>query len=598
MKRFFDWLESRTGWVSFWREMFFTGIPGGPRWRYVWGRVLLFALLAEMITGVALWMVYSPSAQTAWESVHFIQYQIPAGWFLRGVHHYIAQILIVLFLLHLAQMVVDGAYRPPREMSFWLFLVLMAVSMACAFTGYVLPWDQRGYMASQISSGLMANTPIIGPWLRSLALGGSSAGNQTLTRMMAWHAGILPLAIIALMALRAFLHRRQGWPAPPKNEPHESVVPWWPRQALRDGAACLAVFSIVAFIVLRAHGAALDAPARPGEPDLAARPDWYFLFLFKMLHWEIFGGARQVIPSLILPGVAFGFMAALPWLSRWQLARRASVIFFLGGVLGYAGLTASAWWADKNDRQHQAALRLAERTAARAHELVTERGGVPAEGAIALLQNDPQTQAPALFAKKCASCHSYDGHNGQGLALTSAPSAADLRGFGSREWLRGLLDPVQLMTPRYWGGTAFVHPKEGQKLSKMVKYVTEDLSDLSAEKKSQLEALIAALSAEAELPVQKEADVRDQALIATGRSYLGEDHFACTDCHKYRETTEGNSPDLDGWASRQWTIDFILNPAHERFYGRRNDRMPAYEKGELTRQQIEWIVDWLREEKR
>jgi ubiquinol-cytochrome c reductase cytochrome b subunit len=267
-------------------------------------------------------------------------------------------------------------------------------------------------------------------------------------------------------------------------------------------------------------------------------------------------------------------------------------------VLGYAGLTASAWWQDKHDRHQQAALALAQRTAQRAHELVSERGGAPAEGAVALLQHDPQIQAPALFAKKCASCHSYDGHDGQGLALTSAPSAADLRGYGSREWLRGLLDPAQLVTPRYWGGTSFVHPKEGKKPSKMVKYVNEDLRDLSTEKKSQLEALIAALSAEAALPAQKEDDARDQALIVTGRTYLGEDHFACTDCHKYREETDGNSPVLDGWASRQWTIDLILNPAHERFYGQRNDRMPAYEKGELTRQQIEWIVDWLREDQR
>lgn len=180
--------------------------------------------------------------------------------------------------------------------------------------------------------------------------------------------------------------------------------------------------------------------------------------------------------------------------------------------------------------------------------------------------------------------------------MATEASAADLAGFGSRRWLREFLDPAHLTTPRYWGETAFVKPPEGRKVSKMVTFVTEDVAAYTPAQKAQLEKVVIALSAEAKLASQAAEDARDAAAIAEGAALLGEDGLSCTDCHKWRDETSGR-PDLDGWGSRQWTIDFIHNPAHERFYGRNNDRMPAYgEKGELTAGEIGMIVDWMRGE--
>jgi mono/diheme cytochrome c family protein len=212
----------------------------------------------------------------------------------------------------------------------------------------------------------------------------------------------------------------------------------------------------------------------------------------------------------------------------------------------------------------------------------------------AVLAGDALTQGPRLFAQKCAACHAYDGHNGQGRPLATPASAADLAGFGSRLWLSEFLDPAHLVTPKYWGGTGFVKPSEGEKVSKMVTFVTEDVAGYSAAEKSQLEKVVLALSAEAGLPAQAAVDARDETLITEGRRLLGEEGLACTDCHAWREETSGR-PGLDGWGSRQWMIDFIHDPAHDRFYGSRNDRMPSYGvKAELTPDQIAMIVDWLR----
>ena len=92
-------------------EALYERIPGGARWRYVWGSTLVFAFFVQVITGVFLWMAYSPSSQTAWESVYYIQHEMQGGWLLRGMHHFTAQAMVVLLALHLMQVVIDGAYR-------------------------------------------------------------------------------------------------------------------------------------------------------------------------------------------------------------------------------------------------------------------------------------------------------------------------------------------------------------------------------------------------------------------------------------------------------------------------------------------------------
>lgn len=627
MRALLAWLDERTGAVGFVRDLLYHAVPGGAGWRRVWGTLVLFALLAEFITGLALWLFYAPGVGSSWESVRYVQEEVAGGWLVRGVHHWVAQFLVVLLALHLLQIVLGGLYRAPRELWFWVTALLSSMVLAASFTGYILPWDRRGFMAAQVSSGLMSNVPVVGPWLRELFLGGTQAGQFTLQRVMTLHVGVLPGVIAALIVVQTLLWRRalrleekaSAHAALPKAEAENNGVsaeaeaalakavvasqsetsgrvPWYPGQAWRDAAACLAFFALVAVAAWLGRATSLQAPADASLADASARPEWYFLFLFKLLHLEIFGGARQIIPAMVLPGLVFGALLLMPFVARWRWGHRLNAVAFMAGLAGYAALTAYAWLEDKRNPAQQAALAQAGAEAARALELARKSGGLPPEGMAALLADDAVTQGPRLFARKCASCHAYDGHNGLGQPLATPPSAADLAGFGSREWLQGFLDPAQHSTEKFWGGTAFVDPPEGKKPSKMTAYVMEDVAAYGAEEKQQLEKVVLALSAEARLPSQAEADARDAAVIEEGRALLGSDGLACADCHKWREETEGK-PDLDGWASRDWTIDFVSDPAHERFYGARNDRMPSYgPKGELSPRQIEMIVEWLRGE--
>src|SRR6185295_7340820 len=158
----------------------------------VWGSTLVFAFSVQLITGLFLWTAYSPSVQTAWESVYFIQQIMWCGWIVRGLHHFMAQAMVVLMALHLMQVIIDGAYRAPREVNFWLGLILMQIVLALSLTGYLLPWDQKGYWATRVATKMMGLVPVFGQSLQRIIVGGSEYGHHTLTRFFALHAGVLP----------------------------------------------------------------------------------------------------------------------------------------------------------------------------------------------------------------------------------------------------------------------------------------------------------------------------------------------------------------------------------------------------------------------
>ncbi len=586
MKPALDWLDNRTGYRKLVHETLYENVPGGARWRYVWGSTLAFCFTIQVITGLFLWLAYSPSSQTAWESVYYIQHEMWGGWFLRGVHHFTAQAMTVLLVVHLMQVVIDGAYKAPREINFWSGIILLLLTLALSLTGYLLPWDQKGFWATRVATNIAAITPFIGPELQKLVVGGTDYGHHTLTRFFALHAGIIPGAIIAFIVAHIYLFRKHGLtPKEPRRRPDAA---FWPDQVLRDAVACLAVLLVVLFLVFRYHGAELGAPADPSEPFAAARPEWYFLFLFELLKY--FPGGTEIWGAIILPGILMAVLAAMPFIGNWKLGHRFNLGFLWAMMVGVGALTFLAMKADRSNPDYIAAVKAAERDAHRAVVLAKSPDGIPPTGAVTLLRGDAFTQGPKLFAKNCASCHRYDGHDGLGGQPKDAPSAADLKGFADRAWLTGLMDPAKIDTPHYFGGSKL----QGGKMSKFVK---EDVAGFDDATKKELQKAIVALSAEAQLKSQREADKRDEVIIAQGTKALIGATLSCMDCHKFHEDGEelGTAPDLTAYGSRDWLIAFIANPNHERFYGSKNDRMPAFgEEKQLTLQEIGLIADWLR----
>jgi ubiquinol-cytochrome c reductase cytochrome b subunit len=207
------------------------------------------------------------------------------------------------------------------------------------------------------------------------------------------------------------------------------------------------------------------------------------------------------------------------------------------------------------------------------------------------LRHDPLTQGPKLFAKHCASCHRFDGHDGLGLKPKEPPAASDLKNYGSREWLAGLLAPEKITNAHYFGATKL---KDGR----MSKFVSKTVAKFSAEEKADLTKVVATVSAEAGLKSQRQLDASSVDAIKAGGELFRSEGMRCAECHQFKKKDEdATGPDLTGYASREWLIEFIGNPKHEKFYGEHNDRMPAFgEEKILDAESIGLLADWLRGE--
>src|SRR5205823_4835168 len=155
----------------------------------------------------------------------------------------------------------------------------------------------------------------------------------------------------------------------------------------------------------------------------AARPEWYFLFLYQFLKY--FRGGTEVWGAIIIPGAVMLFLFLMPFLGRWKLGHRFNLGFLFVMFIGIGVLTFRAVAEDRREANYRLAVQSANRDAERVKELASAKG-IPPSGAVSLLREDAFTQGPKIFAKNCASCHRYDGHDGLGRKLKEAPTASDL----------------------------------------------------------------------------------------------------------------------------------------------------------------------------
>lgn len=561
--RLLSWAEERTGFGGLVRAALDEDIPGGARWAYVFGSALVVTLAVQALTGVALMLTYSPGATTAWGSVYFIEHRVTLGWLVRGMHHYGAQAMVIVMGFHLLQVAVTGAYKAPREFNWWIGLGLLGVVQGFALTGYLLPWDQKGYWATRVATNIMGTLPLVGEGLQQLAVGGSEYGNATLTRFYALHVAVLPVATLALLGAHLYLFRRHGVTPPPKAD--LSVVgKFHPEQLLRDLAAGFVILFVVMLLAIRAHGAPLDAPADPAS-DYPARPEWYFLFLFELLKW--FEGPLEVVGTAVLPGLAFGFLFALPLLDRRPDRSVRARLPWLGALVlggaGVVGLTVMAMNADARDRKFQDAVGVARQRAERAATLAAR--GIGPEGAGELLRRDPETAGPALFAEHCGQCHRIAGRGGK--------KASDLKFFGSRHWTYELTKNPQ--HPNFFGRTKH-RGMESQ----------TELGD------STLYAIAVFLQAEGAAAGEE----RDETRIPAGERLFREH---CMGCHLYRgegrEAGLEDGPDLTGYGSEAWIRAQILTPEDPSRYGP-GHQMPSF-ADRLDPWEVDVLVRLLRRER-
>jgi quinol-cytochrome oxidoreductase complex cytochrome b subunit len=215
--RLADWLDERLGWRRAWEAVFLRKVPK-VNWFYTLGSATLFVALNQMITGILLTIYYVPTPDQAYDSVQYITTQIPAGWLIRGLHHWGASAMVILTGLHMLRVIFTGAYKFPREVTWFTGVALLLIVVGFGFTGYLLPWDQKAYWATTVGTRIAAVTPVIGEWILRVMRGGPELSAVTLARFFGVHVWMLPAALLILVGLHLYLVIRIGISAVPRKQ--------------------------------------------------------------------------------------------------------------------------------------------------------------------------------------------------------------------------------------------------------------------------------------------------------------------------------------------------------------------------------------------
>jgi ubiquinol-cytochrome c reductase cytochrome b subunit/menaquinol-cytochrome c reductase cytochrome b subunit len=211
-----DWIDERASLSGGLRWMLFRKVPKGINWAYTFGSATMFAFLSQAVTGVFLAMFYNPNVNGgAYESVRYITDDAFLGQFVRGMHKWGASVMIILIFLHLGRVFFFGAYKYPRELTWIIGVVLLILTMAEGFTGYLLPFDQRAYWATIVGVNINGTGPLLGPYLSDFLRGGPEFSATTLSRFYSIHMLLVPGAIAAMIGAHLYLVAKLGTTAPP-----------------------------------------------------------------------------------------------------------------------------------------------------------------------------------------------------------------------------------------------------------------------------------------------------------------------------------------------------------------------------------------------
>lgn len=297
---------------SFFHHLHPPTIPAAQaRWRYTLGAggAAVFLLLVLGVTGILEMFYYVPNPAEAALSVQTLTYHVPFGGFIRNLHYWAAQGLLITATVHLFRVIFTAAYNAPRRFNYLLGLVLLVLALLLDFTGYILRWDVDICWPLVTGTNLLKTIPGVGPVLYRIATGGGTACSTALLRFYTWHIFGLTLPIIVLGFWHAFRVRRDGGIAvpPPQHRPEAARLS---RNTLvrREGAAMLIISVILimlaVFIPAPLGAAMTGTPALTGE----ARAPWFFLWVQQMLKWGDPFWWGVVVPSSVL-----ALLAAVPY---------------------------------------------------------------------------------------------------------------------------------------------------------------------------------------------------------------------------------------------------------------------------------------------
>lgn len=412
------WLDQRLHLTRLFESTAGHTVPASSgSWFYVFGSGTLLCFVIQIVTGICLALTYVPSADQAWASLIFLNYDQYLGWFLRAVHNWGSNFMVAIMTLHMIQVFLFGAFKYPRELTWITGCVLFLCVLGMAFTGQVLRFDQDAYWGLGIGTAILARTPVLGAPLTTLLLGGPIIGAETLSRFFTLHVFVVPGLIIALISVHLRLvlaagineYPRPGKPVDPAtyHDEYEALlrtegVAFVPHAIGKDlvfaGVLILAILGCAAFF----GPAGPNGPPDPTLIETNPRPDFYFLPLFSV--FALLPPYTETFLMLVGPAVGIAVLFLVPFLSNAgekSAARRpvavVSVILIMLTLFVFAWLGTYSPWSPVMNAWSGTPTPI---------EMVKGRSPLELQGAI------------VLQAKQCRNCHSLGGAGGmRGPAL-------------------------------------------------------------------------------------------------------------------------------------------------------------------------------------
>ena len=318
----YNWFEMRLGLGAPVIEAAEHEVPESTSsWWYVFGSAATVILGLQILTGILLALVYTPSAGHAWSSLQFLNNSIQLGWFLRAIHGWGSDFMVAIVLIHMMQVFLFGAYKFPRELTWIIGVFLLLLTLGMAFTGQVLRFDQDAYWGLGIGASILSRVPFLGGRLVDLMLGGPIIAGPTLTRFFALHVFVIPGLLLVLVGLHVWMVLRLGineWPMPGRlvnkktyvREYHaltqETGIAFVPDAAWKD-----AIFAAAIMLAILACALFFGPFGPTGQPDptiiqTAPKPDFFFLWIYAILAYlppSIETPVMFIVPILVIGGL-------------------------------------------------------------------------------------------------------------------------------------------------------------------------------------------------------------------------------------------------------------------------------------------------------
>ncbi len=434
------WIDERIDLQQLRADLIDRRVPWGLTWWHTLGSATLTVFMVQVVTGVVMAMYYAPSPDHAYDSIRYIEHSVQSGSLLRGIHHWGASAMVVLVLAHMIRVFSLGSFKYPREMSWLLGVGLLFIVLGFSFTGYLLPWDQKAYWATQVGTNIAGSAPLIGGLMVKLLRGGAQLGAATLTRFFSLHVLLLPLLLIGFALLHISLVIRQGMAPRPlaleegaparTNDPayadyyHERYAKtkaadtrFWPDMIAKD-VVVATVIILALFLMAYFVGAGLEPPADPSDTSYVPLPEWYFLPFFQLL--KLVPGKFEAVVTVGVPALIVFVLVLLPFFdrrSKRSLFHRPLAAAVLAGTLFGSGLL--LYGALRADREN---VRLAATT------------GVP-------LTSLERAGRALVKSQNCSACHLIGDQKPDSSGdVNKAPSLNEVGFRHTAGWLHSFIE--------------------------------------------------------------------------------------------------------------------------------------------------------------